>query len=375
MNRQMDCISNEFLWNVRRSVRWNARWSALWNDAESKCDDEVHSGKTVIGYWMVCSGQIHIVSYYYYSTTANLSFQFRFIFDVAIVDDGEVNWFKSLLFPLSSNAIRLTRSVGYLFIGQEKGIFQQGCIESKPFAMLQHDGETHHPLGSASYYFKQDLVPFIDRHCVRSRITVHIGAQPNSQPHIGNIVTFATAFALASALKERTAREIRIKFVFVETAPAAGQDFMIKGVRYQKSLENMGEFQLNQQAFNKVLERLSLLSGVPCDVETQDFWRKNPRFGQVLGDIISKRNDLGPRLSPETQKLAIRAPCPLCGLADKHGLTNRYKDDGRIVFTCPTHGEFDMNVHLSDQTKHLGLNTPLRNLVRVLLCSEDQDSS
>lgn len=241
--------------------------------------------------------------------------------------------------------------------------------------MIEHDGETHHPLGSASYYFKRDLIPFIDRHCDRPRITLHIGAQPNSDPHIGNLITFTTAFALASALKEKTAREIRINFVFVETAPAAGQDVIIKGVRYQKSLAKVGDFLLNQRAFTKVLERLSLLSGVPCDVKTQDFWRQNPKFGPVLRDIISKRSLFGPRLSPETHKLAIRAPCPLCGLAEKHGLTNQYHDDGKIIFTCPTHGEFDVNLHLSDQTQHLGLNTPLRNLVRVLLCREDQDTS
>lgn len=178
--------------------------------------------------------------------------------------------------------------------------------------MIEHDGETHHPLGSASYYFKRDLISFIDRHCVCPQISLHIGAQPNSDPHIGNLVTFTTAFALASALKEKTAREIRIKFVFVKTAPAAGQDVMIKGVRYQKSLAKTEDFLLNQRAFTKVLKRLSLLSGVSCDVKTQDFWRQNPKFGPVLRDIISKRHLFGPCLSPKTHKLAIQAPYPLC---------------------------------------------------------------
>lgn len=102
--------------------------------------------------------------------------------------------------------------------------------------MIEYDGKNHHPLRSASCYFKRDLIPFILSHSVRPRISLHLEAQPNSEPHIGNLVTFTTAFALASAPKEKTAREIRIKFVFVETAPAAGQDVTIKGVRYQKSL-------------------------------------------------------------------------------------------------------------------------------------------
>lgn len=62
---------------------------------------------------------------------------------------------------------------------------------------------------------------------------------------------------------------------------------MIKDVRYQKSLAKTGDFSSNQRAFTKVLERLSLLSGVSCDVDTQDFWRQNPRFGPVLRNIIS----------------------------------------------------------------------------------------
>ena len=240
--------------------------------------------------------------------------------------------------------------------------------------MAQHDGETYHPLGGASYYFKRDLIPFIDRHCIRPRITLHIGAQPNSDPHIGNIVTFATAFALASALKEKAAREVRIKFIFVETAPAA-KDIIVNGVRYQKSLASTGDFLFHQHAFAKVLERLSLLSGVLYDVDTQDFWRQNPQFGPVLRDIVGKHSFFGSRLSPETHKLAIRAPCPTCGLAEKHGLTNQYHDDGRIVFSCPTHGEHEVNLHSSDQAKRIEMNTPLRNLVRVLMCSQDQDTS
>lgn len=241
--------------------------------------------------------------------------------------------------------------------------------------MTEHDDDVHHPLGGASYYFKRDLIPFVDRFCIGPRITLHIGAQPNSDPHIGNMVTFATAFALASALKKITTREVRIKFVFVETAPAANHDVRIDGVRYQKSLGETGDFLLHQQAFATVLERLSLLSGVPYDVENQDFWRQNPQFGPVLRGIIRNRSFIGPRLSPETRKLAIRAPCPICGLADKHGLTNQYRNDGKIIFTCPTHGEFDVNLHSSDETKRLEMNTPLRNLVRIRLCSDDPHTS
>ena len=210
--------------------------------------------------------------------------------------------------------------------------------------MPAHDGEVHYPLRGASYYFKRDLIPFLSRHCDGPRITLHIGARPNSDPHIGNLITFATAFALASALKGNTTREIRICFVFVESAPTPAHDVTIGGVSYQKSLARTGDFFWNRVAFIKILERLSLLSGVLCDVKTQDFWRENPKFGPLLKHIISNRSFFGPQVSPKTHKLAIRAPCPHCGLAEKHGLMNQYLDDSKIVFSCHRHGKFEIDL-------------------------------
>jgi hypothetical protein len=124
-----------------------------------------------------------------------------------------------------------------------------------------------------------------------------------------------------------------------------------------------------------VLIRLSTLSDVPFDVETQEFWRQHPRFKPTLDSIILNRSFFASRLSPETQKLGLRAPCPTCGLAKKHGLTNRYTQSQKIVFTCPHHGEFEIDLDSPDQIRRLEMNTPLRNLIRVLICSEDERTS
>ncbi|GFF78712.1 hypothetical protein IFM60648_05287 [Aspergillus lentulus] len=82
-------------------------------------------------------------------------------------------------------------------------------------------------------------------------------------------------------------------------------------------------------------------------------------------------------MSPETGKLAIRAPCPHndCGLADKHGINNQYHADGRITFVCPDHGEHHIDLTSPHELERLEFNTPLRNLIRILLCSRDTDTS
>jgi hypothetical protein len=245
--------------------------------------------------------------------------------------------------------------------------------------MISHDSVVHHPLGAASYYFKQNLVEYLLRQCTRPAITLHVGSQPNSSPHMGNMATFATGFALAAALKDTTEREVKAKFIYVDSAPAPSQDAIriINGVMYQKSLRQTGDFQSNQSAFVRVLDRLAELSGVAYDLETQDFWRSNPALPTVLQSIVARSKILGPHMSPETGKLAIRAPCPHegCGLADKHGVNNQYHDDGRMSFVCPEHGEHYIDPTSRRDRDRLGFNTPLRNLIRILICSQDRENS
>jgi hypothetical protein len=196
---------------------------------------------------------------------------------------------------------------------------------------------------------------------------------------MGNMATFATGFALAAALKDTTEREVKAKFIYVDSAPAPSQDAIriIKGVMYQKSLRQTGDFQSNQSAFVRVLDRLAELSGVAYDLETQDFWRSNPALPTVLQSIVARSEILGPHMSPETGKLAIRAPCPHegCGLADKHGVNNQYHDDGRMSFVCPEHGEHYIDPTSRRDRDRLEFNTPLRNLIRILICSQDRENS
>ncbi|KAN0083291.1 hypothetical protein V8E54_002379 [Elaphomyces granulatus] len=243
--------------------------------------------------------------------------------------------------------------------------------------MIRHDGVVHNPLGAASYYFGKNLMGYLNTQCTHRRIILHIGTQPNCSPHIGNITTFSMAFALASALKLEFSREVMVKLIYVDSAPAVGKDkITINDIRYQRSLEYTGDFHANQATFTQVIDRFSSLSNVPYEVETQNFWRSSAVFPAILQDIINRRDMLSPLISPGTHKLAIRAACPhtACGLADKHGINNRYCE-GRITFLCPNHGEFSVDLASPRDVERLEFNTPLRNLIRVLICSQDPNVS
>ena len=75
-----------------------------------------------------------------------------------------------------------------------------------------------------------------------NKVAIHLGTQPNSSPHIGNITAFATGSALAVALKQDHTRHIRAKSVYVDSAPAIGQDVTLDSIGYQKSLGYTGRF-------------------------------------------------------------------------------------------------------------------------------------
>ncbi|CEJ61905.1 hypothetical protein PMG11_10420 [Penicillium brasilianum] len=264
---------------------------------------------------------------------------------------------------------------------------QASCFVVKPFNFLFisfslktmdfHDNIVHHPLGAGSYYFKESLIRYLSGQCPRQDIAIHLGSQPNCSPHIGNVTTFAVGFGLAAALKNVCSRTVRVKFVYVDSAPAPGQEFVVSGVKYQKSLSHTGDFRIHQKAFGNVLDQLSRLSGVPYDKHTQDLWREHPKFPRVLRDLISQHQTLGPHLSPDTGKLAIRTPCPHqgCGIADKHGLNNKYHIDGRITFLCPDHGEHYVDLDSPTGLARLEFNTPLRNLIRTMITGSDMSRS
>ncbi|KAL4877120.1 hypothetical protein BJY04DRAFT_198991 [Aspergillus karnatakaensis] len=241
--------------------------------------------------------------------------------------------------------------------------------------MTSHDGIVHHPLGAGSYYFKTSLIRYLNDQCDHSPIVIHIGYQPNCSPHIGNIVTFAVGFAIAAAIKADFNRDVRVKFVLVDTAPSPTETTIIEGVKYQRSLQHTGAVKENIKPLTQILARLSELAEIPFDLETQDIWRSNPRFLPTLQKIISRRDILGPHLSPETGKLAIRAPCPDCGLADKHALNNQYHDNESIQLRCHIHGKYTIDLTLQSDLNRLEFNTPLRNLIRILLCSADRSHS
>lgn len=94
-------------------------------------------------------------------------------------------------------------------------------------SILKHDRISHHPLGAGSYYFKDNFLEYLETLGQPGRpvTKIFVGAQPNSSPHIGNIMNICVAFALAKALIDRGIKA-SISMDLVDTAPAPEHDLV-----------------------------------------------------------------------------------------------------------------------------------------------------
>ena len=99
-------------------------------------------------------------------------------------------------------------------------------------------------------------------------------------------------------------------------------------------------------------------------------------MGAIVRRVQEDRGRLGPELTPESGKLALRVACPTCGIADKHGILNEYDEvNGEIRFYYPAHGMHLVDLGNLDDVARVEFNTPLRNLVRALVYASDESAT
>lgn len=227
--------------------------------------------------------------------------------------------------------------------------------------MIKNDSTIYHPIGAGSNVYKTCFLDYINGQLSKKKVLISIGAQPNSIPHFGTLIVFNLAFSLAKILMEKYPdKECKVLFEMVDTAPSYVS--IINGTEYQRSLKSDGLKYLS--VYKKLLSELSGIHGVEHLIRGQAEFNRSPHMLSIINKIINNRNDICNYLAPDTKNLRIRIACPQCGLSDKKAKYLSFKGD-RVYSYCPKHGEYCI-----DYKKDISLleyNTPLRNLIRVLL--------
>jgi hypothetical protein len=178
------------------------------------------------------------------------------------------------------------------------------------------------------------------------------------------------ALAIANRVQDR---DVLISLDMVDTAPS--EKVNIDGIIYQKSQRHTKEMDNYMEDFEVIMASLNKYLGVRYRTRTQAEFLNDPAVVVALRKILDQRHELERPLAPESRCLGIRLTCPVdeCGLADKHGLRNRYEGT-MIKFYCPRHGEYSVDTSDIEEVPRLEFNTPLRNILPSLIFANDEIS-
>lgn len=232
--------------------------------------------------------------------------------------------------------------------------------------IIKHDGVVHHPRGGGSYVFGESFLQYLIKNITKNEIRISIGAQPNSSPHLGTLVVFSLAFAIAQKLIELSNKlKIKVFFEIVDTAPAKNEE--INGINYQISLRDCGLLKKHITDYIRILKLLKKWSNIEYIIRYQSEFNELEYTKDTVHSIIDNKDIIAPILDPSKNRLRIRLGCPKCNRSDKDGENTIFKNS-EIISYCPIHGEYKENYFRS--VKRFEYNTPLRNLIRALVYSK-----
>ncbi|CAG8648502.1 5693_t:CDS:1 [Scutellospora calospora] len=232
-----------------------------------------------------------------------------------------------------------------------------------------HDGKFHYPPGGGTSVFKEGYINYILNYLPKNEVRISVGAMPYSSPHFGTIITFSLAFALAQRLK-KLGKTVTVMVGMVDTGAIAPDKYNFDGITFQKSIAYTGVINECIDEYKEVIEKMnSHFGGVDYIIVNQSDLSLHRKAPEIIRKIISEREKIGQLLFSSIKSLGLRAACPQCGLTDRYGIKNCY--DGDIIsFFCPNHGLHSIDIS-KDNLQKLQYQSPLRNLVRGLLYTED----
>ncbi|KAK7695912.1 hypothetical protein QCA50_000551 [Cerrena zonata] len=159
--------------------------------------------------------------------------------------------------------------------------------------------------------------------------------------------------------------KVIVSFDVVDTAPDNSQKIdRGDGLRYQKSHRDTNAHEEFIPDYVELMSKLHSRYGVGFVMTNQSDLMSSAHFRDALLVLLHNIEELSVELAPEKEALALRRACPVegCGIAEKHGIRNRYNLNGpytAIDFDCPDHGLHQVSLANLDEIKTLEMNTPM----------------
>ena len=213
----------------------------------------------------------------------------------------------------------------------------------------------------------------------QSKIIINTSAQPNSSPHLGTITTIMCSFALAKHLKETLNIDTEVLFDELENSPAQtyeiGDEVYYKDLKHTLNDDGVDLATTYMKRFKKILDKISILSGVNYDIRTYNEFQKNEYIRDAVIKTLNDQEYFTKLLFPSSGNLHIRSICPYCYLGKKKikELKERHtKDSVELIEKCPYHGKYNTVIQKSNDS-YIDINTQFRDLTKgVSFVEEDK---
>lgn len=209
----------------------------------------------------------------------------------------------------------------------------------------------------------------------KKMLIINTSSQPNSSPHIGTITTIMSSFAIAKLMKEKLGINSIVLFDQLENAPC--KRMKINDIEYVLSLDTVLEnhkpvADVNMVIYKRIFNFIEKESGIKYKIRTYKEFQENLSVRKGLGKIVKDIEYFNNILNPCSDKIHLRARCPICGLSDKKGKTTII-DSNKLTINslCPNHGYF--TVKLENKEDYIDLNTQLRDLLKGVAILDDSE--
>lgn len=243
---------------------------------------------------------------------------------------------------------------------------------------LKNKENVFYPIGGLANICNDILDLYSEEIQKYNKIEIIISCQLNSFPHIGTIVNFMCAFAIAKKIKKQYTKEVNIIFdclenVSAETIEKNGHTYYIS--LRDKKVNGKSIAEANMVYFEDLLKRLNNISGIPFVIRTYDEYQSLPLVRKIVMQIIKEYDKLAKILNPSEKKIHIRTVCPVCKWGEKkvdlQSIVSTNNENYVIKSECYKHGKFEVGLNAYNK-EFIDLNCQLRDLVKGAYLIEKQ---
>ena len=193
--------------------------------------------------------------------------------------------------------------------------------------------------------------------------------QPKPNPHLGTVIVLMVTFAVAKHLQRMFNLRTRVLIDMLDNSPA--KTFVQNGKEYSLCLshsivaDGIPASEYNMRPIFEISNLLEELTGIKYKVRRYKDIQSDLRFREGMIEILRRREEFIPIVSPSERRLRMRPICKKCGLVDKRALSVEFHDDKERPYlsaVCPNCGSF--RAYLLDSNDVIDANTPVRTILR-----------